>query len=279
MILGSRCQLGRNRPGRPSLSCHSMPVNLPTILGRDVAGIVRIAGARVKKFAAGDRVMAFAMNTYAQLCVVKATALTRVPEGMEMTQATAIPLVAITGDGLMRDATKAQHGQTILLAGALGSVGRVAAFAASEIGAKVIAGVRQDKLEDARKLPGVIDAVALDDEASLAKLGQVDAVANTLMGDITAKLIRKIKQGGIFSSVADMPSNAAQYPTITANRIQANANARVIAHYAEAVNSGNLELPVERILELQDAPEAHQVGEKGGVGGKIVMTVAGATTV
>ncbi|MBA3912565.1 MAG: zinc-binding dehydrogenase [Acidobacteriales bacterium] len=256
-----------------------MPVNLPTILGRDVAGIVRIAGARVKKFAAGDRVMAFAMNTYAQLCVVKATALTRVPEGMEMTQATAIPLVAITGDGLMRDATKAQHGQTILLAGALGSVGRVAAFAASEIGAKVIAGVRQDKLEDARKLPGVIDAVALDDEASLAKLGQVDAVANTLMGDITAKLIRKIKQGGIFSSVADMPSNAAQYPTITANRIQANANARVIAHYAEAVNSGNLELPVERILELQDAPEAHQVGEKGGVGGKIVMTVAGATTV
>jgi len=95
------------------------------------------------------------------------------------------------------------------------------------------------------------------------------------MGDITTKLIAnaKVKEGGIFGSVADMPSNAAQYPAITANRIQAKANAKTVAHYAEAVNSGKLELPVKRILELQDAPEAHQLGEKGSVGGKIVMTV------
>jgi len=250
-----------------------MPVNLPIILGRDVAGIVRAVGTSVKDFAAGDRVLSFAMNTYAQLCVVKAAELARMPEGMEMTQAAAIPLVALTGDQLLRDATRAQPGQTILLAGALGSVGRVAAFAASEVGAKIIAGVRKDKLDEARRLPGVMEAVALDDEASLAKLGQVDAVANTLMGDITTKLIAKVKEGGIFGSVADMPSNAAQYPAITVNRIQAKANAKTVAYYAEAVNSGKLELPVERILELQDAPEAHRLGEKGGVGGKIVMTV------
>jgi hypothetical protein len=47
-------------------------------------------------------------------------------------------------------------------------------------------------------------------------------------------------------------------PAITANRIQAKANAKtVVAPYAEAVNGGRLELPVKRIVELQDAPEAH----------------------
>jgi hypothetical protein len=46
-------------------------------------------------------------------------------------------------------------------------------------------------------------------------------------------------------------------PAITANRIQAKASAKTVAPYAEAVNGGRLELPVKRIVELQDAPEAH----------------------
>ncbi len=252
---------------------HRMPVQLPIILGHDVAGVVRAVGAKVKNFAPGDRVMAFAAQTYAQLCVVKAADLTSIPELLTFQQAAAIPLVALTGDQLMRDATKAQHGQTVLLTGALGSVGRMAAFAAWEIGAKIIAGVRKDKLGEARKLPGIVDVVALDDEASLERLGQVDAVANTLMGVVTTKLISKIKEGGIFGSVADVPSNASEYPTVIVNRIQAHSDEKTIAHYAEALSRGKLLLPVERVLTLQEASTAHQLGENGGIGGKIVLTV------
>ena len=61
---------------------------------------------------------------------------------METTQAVAVPLVALTGDQLTRDAAKVEPGQTVLVAGALGSAGRMAVYAAYKIGAKVIAGVR-----------------------------------------------------------------------------------------------------------------------------------------
>ena len=250
-----------------------LPVELPTILGRDLAGTVRAVGAGVKGFAAGDRVMALATHTYAELCAVKAADLTLIPEGLEMTQAASLPLVALTGDQLMREAAKAKRGQTVLVAGALGSVGRMAMFAGLEIGAKVIAGVRKSQLGEACNLPGVMEAVALDDEESLAKLGKVDAIANTLAGDITDKLIAKVKPGGVFGSVAAMPSDAALHPTVTANRIMARANAKTVALYAGAVNRRELELPIKRNLRLQDAAAAQELGEKGGIGGKIVMTV------
>ena len=250
-----------------------MPLQLPVVLGRDLAGAVRKVGEGVTEFSSGDAVMAFANGTYAQLSIVKAADLVRIPEGMETTLAAAIPLVAITGDQLTRDAAKVQPGQTVLVAGALGSVGRMATFAAHEIGAKVIAGVRTKQLDQARKLPGVVDAVALDDDAALAKLDKVDAVANTLLGDVTAKLIATIKEGGIFGSVADVPPNAADFPTIQVNRIQAKLNAGTIAHYAKAVQDGKLELPIDRVLPLIQVAEAHALGEKGGTAGKLVLTV------
>jgi NADPH:quinone reductase-like Zn-dependent oxidoreductase len=250
-----------------------MPVELPWIPGRDVAGIVREVGEGVTQFAAGDHVMALTNATYAQLCVVKASDLAHIPDAMDMTTAAAIPLVAITGDMLVRDAAKVQPGQTILLSGAVGSVGRMAAFAAFEIGAKTIAGVRKSQLAEARALPGVIDAVDLEDDAAMERLGLVDAVANTLMGAITEKLLAKIKQGGTFGSVADTPPNAHLHPSITVTRIMAQPNAATIRHYAEAVLAKKIDLPIERILQLKDAAEAQHLGEKGGLGGKIVLTV------
>jgi NADPH:quinone reductase-like Zn-dependent oxidoreductase len=119
------------------------PLQLPAVLGRDVAGVVRELGSGVTGFAEGDRVFALAFHTYAELCVVKATELAKIPEGLELTTAATIPLVSVTGDQLMRDGAKAEKGQTILLTGALGSVGRMALYAAKEIGANVIAGVRK----------------------------------------------------------------------------------------------------------------------------------------
>src|ERR1700761_4930366 len=57
------------------------PVQFPGILGRDVAGVVRELGEGVTDFAVGDRVFALASRTYAELCVVKAADLAKIPEG------------------------------------------------------------------------------------------------------------------------------------------------------------------------------------------------------
>jgi len=245
------------------------PLEFPAILGRDVAGVVREVGEGVQGFKDGDRVFALANKTYAELCVVKASDLAIVPEGLELTTAGTIPLVSVTGDQLMRDGAKAQKGETILLTGTLGSVGRIALFAALEIGAKVIAGVRKKQIEEAKSL-GAAEAIDISDDDELAKLGIVDAVADTIGGELATKLIAKVKPGGNYGSVVGPPSNAALNPTVHVNAFMAHADAKTYVHYGEAIRDGNLVLPVDRMVPLADAAEAQAVAEKGGIG-KIVL--------
>jgi len=245
------------------------PVEFPAILGRDVAGIVRELGEGVQGFKEGDRVFALAHRTYAELCVVKATELAKIPEGLELTTAAAIPLVSVTGDQLMREGAKAQKDQTILLTGALGSVGRIALYAAKEIGAKVIAGVRKQQIEEALSL-GAVAAIDLGDDKELAKLGSVDAVADTIGGETATKLIGKVRPGGNYGSVVGPPSNAALHPTVQVNGVVAHPDTRTYIHYAEAIRDKKLVLPIDRMLPLAEAAEAQAAGEKGGVG-KIIL--------
>jgi NADPH:quinone reductase-like Zn-dependent oxidoreductase len=245
------------------------PVEFPAILGRDLAGLVAGVGAGVTEFKEGDRVFAVANATYAELCVVKAAELSLIPEGLELTTAAAIPLVAITGDQLIRRACNVQPGETVLLTGALGSVGRCALFAALEIGAKVIAGVRKRQIEEALSL-GATVAVDLDDDKALAALGVVDTIADTVDHDAAAKLLSHVKAGGTFGSVVGPPSNAALHPTIQIKPMMAVPDAAAVVHYGEAVRDGKLKLPIDRLIPLSEAAAGQTAAEKGGIG-KVVL--------
>lgn len=256
---------------RSGAAAEHFPVTFPGVLGRDCAGVVRELGEGVEGFEVGDRVFALTWGTYAELCVVKAGDLAKIPEGVDMTTAAAIPLVSCTGDQLMRDAAKAQAGETVVLTGVLGSVGRCALLCAQEIGAKVIAGVRRKQMDEAKSL-GAVAALDVNDDSSLAQLGIVDAVADTLNGDIATKLIAKVKPGGNFGSVLGPPRNAALHPTVQVNAFTAHPDPKIYVHYAEAIRDGKLKLPIDHILSMADAAEAHALAEKGGVGGKIVLT-------
>jgi NADPH:quinone reductase-like Zn-dependent oxidoreductase len=109
-------------------------------------------GANVKHFKAGDRVLALSNATYAELVAVDDSDVTHLPDGVDLANAAAIPLIALTGDQLVRLATNVKKGQVVLITGALGSVGRAAVHTAKKIGAQVIAGVRGKELDDARSL-------------------------------------------------------------------------------------------------------------------------------
>jgi NADPH:quinone reductase-like Zn-dependent oxidoreductase len=246
------------------------PITFPAILGRDVAGVVRELGEGVKGFALGDRVFALAWGTYAELCVVKAEVLGKIPDGLEMTMAAAVPLVSCTGDQLIRNATAVQPGQTILLTGAVGSVGRCALFAAKEIGAKVIAGVRKSQIDEAKAL-GATEAIDLSDDAAIAKLGTVDGVADAVGGALGPKLLGKVKPGGNYGSVLGPPRDAALHPTINIKPMVAQPDPATYVHYGEAIRDGKLQIPIDRIMPLSDAAAAQAAAEKGGIG-KIVLT-------
>ncbi len=245
------------------------PVQFPGILGRDVAGVVESLGEGVEGFHEGDRVFAMARKTYAELCVVKASELAHLPEGLETTLAGAVPLVALTGDQLIRRACEVQAGQTVLLTGATGSVGRCALFAALEIGAKVIAGVRRKQKDEALAL-GAVAAVDLEDHSDLASLGFVDAVADAVGGKLGPALLAKVKPGGAYGTLLGPPQGAALHPLVRIKPMSAQPDPAALVHYGEAVRSGKLTLPVSEILPLAEAAAAQARAEKGGVG-KIVL--------
>jgi NADPH:quinone reductase-like Zn-dependent oxidoreductase len=250
------------------------PLSLPAILGRDVSGVVRAVGSEVKHFKPGDRVLALSNATYAELVAVKDSDVTHLPEGLELTDAAAIPLISLTGDQLVRVATNVQKGQVVLVTGALGSVGRAAVHTAKKIGATVIAGVRGKELDEARAL-GVSDVLAIDDDEAIEKFQSVDAIADTVGGDIAAKLLAKVKQGGSFGYTALLPDeSAAKYPTIKIKRVLAQPDPSKVREFADDVRDGKFILPIGRRLPLRDAAQAQVLGEKGGVG-KILLIAPG----
>jgi NADPH:quinone reductase-like Zn-dependent oxidoreductase len=246
------------------------PLSFPAILGRDVSGVVREVGANVKHFKAGDRVLALSNKTYAELVAVDDSDVTHLPDGVDLADAAAIPLISLTGDQLVRLATNVKKGQAVLITGALGSVGRAAVHMAKKIGAQVIAGVRGKELDDARSL-GVSDVLAIDDDQAIESFRLVDAIADTVGGEVAVKLIARVKQGGSFGYTAVLPEGAAATnPTVKIARVGARPDASKVREFADDVRDGKFVLPIGRRMALRDAAEAHVLGQKGGIG-KILL--------
>jgi len=253
------------------------PLTFPAILGRDVSGIVRQVGANVVHFKPGDRVLALTNRTYAELVAVDFSDVTHLPDGVDLVDAAALPLISLTGDQLVRIATNVQKGQTVLVTGALGSVGRAAVHSAKKLGAQVFAGVRARELDEARAL-GVSGVLAIDDDEAIAKFPSVDAISDTIGGEVAAKLIAKVKPGGSVGYATGLPDDtAAKNPSVKMTRVGARPDPSKVREFADDVRDGKFVLPIGRRMPLSEAAEAHRLGEKGGIG-KIILLIPGSAT-
>jgi NADPH:quinone reductase-like Zn-dependent oxidoreductase len=247
-------------------------LTMPAILGYDVSGVVRAVGSNIRTFKPGDRVLAFASATYAEFVVVEGSILTHLPDGLNLIDSAAIPLVVLTGDQLVNLAARVQSGQTILVSGALGSVGRAAVHSAKKLGAHVIAGVRTHQLPEAAAL-GVSGAVAIDDDAAIGQLAMVDGVADTVGGETAAKLFAKVKNGGNFGYASVFPDGAsATNPSVKVTRVFARADASKVREFADDIRDGKFVLPISQRLPLEDAAKAHALVQKGGAGKIVLVT-------
>jgi NADPH:quinone reductase-like Zn-dependent oxidoreductase len=253
---------------RAGLTKDFYPIKFPGLIGIDIAGTVLKMGPAVEGFSVGDSVFAMADNTYAELCVVKAAVLAKVPKGLDLIQAAALPLVTTTGNQLL-SATGIKAGQTVMVVGAAGSVGRSGVFTAKERGATVIAGVLKRQMDEAKTV-GADRVVATDEDAAIRNLPPLDAVADTVGGRTAEKLIAKVKTGGVYASVVGAPRNAAEYPSIKVVPVFSKFDRKTLEFMAEAVRDGKLVIPISRKLPLREAAEAQAAAEKGGIG-KILL--------
>ena len=253
---------------RAGLTKDFYPMHFPSLIGVDMAGTVVKVGPGVEAFTAGNRVFAMADNTYAELCVVKAEALADIPEGLDLIEAAALPLATTTGNQLL-SATGIKAGQTVMVVGAVGSVGRSAVFTAKDRGATVIAGVLKRQMDRAKTV-GADQVLATDDDAAIANLAPLDVVADTVGGGTAEKLISKVKPGGVFASVLGAPQNAARYPTVKVVPVYSTPDTKILQFMAEAVRDGKLVIPISLKLPLSQAAAAQTAAEKGGIG-KILL--------
>jgi NADPH:quinone reductase-like Zn-dependent oxidoreductase len=253
---------------RAGLTQDFYAMKFPGLIGIDMSGTAIKIGPGVEGFSVGDQVFAMADGTYAELCVVKAAVLAKVPKGLDLIQAAALPLVTVTGNQLLL-ATGVKAGQTVLVVGAAGNVGRSAVFTAKARGATVIAGLLKRQLDDAKTI-GADQLVATDDDTAIANLPPLDAVADAVGGRTAEKLIDRVKPGGVYASVVVVPQNAAEHPSVKVVHVFSHFDRKTLEFMAEAVRDGKLVIPISLKLPLSEAARAQATAEKGGVG-KILL--------
>ncbi|MGD0758177.1 MAG: NADP-dependent oxidoreductase [Candidatus Sulfotelmatobacter sp.] len=246
-----------------------MPLMLPAILGRDLSGEVAESGRNVQGFPKGMRVMALANGTYAEYAVAKADVLAPIPDALSFEQAGALPLVTTTGAQLIERAVKPKAGQTVLVTGALGGVGRTAVHVAQKHGARVLAGVRTKEKKEAAKLKAD-GIVAIDSEEEISDLHDLDAIADTVGGATIQRLLRTIRKGGVLGSVLGEPEGAKAYD-IHVEAFMAQPDASRLSQLADDAARHEFSIPIDRVMKLQEIQEAHRISERGGLKGKIVL--------
>jgi NADPH:quinone reductase-like Zn-dependent oxidoreductase len=247
------------------------PIKFPGVIGVDISGTVWATGPGVEGFSIGDKVFAMADHTYAELCAVKAASLAKIPQGLDLVAAAALPLATTTGSQSITEGTGIRAGQTVLISGASGNVGRSAVFAAKSRGAMVIAAVKRSQLQ-AAALIGADQVIATDDENAMARLPMVDAVADTVGGNLALVLLGKIKKGGVFASLVGAPENTREFPSIKIVSVFSHADPKTLLFMADAVMKGRLSIPISAKLPMKDASKAHALVAKGNAG-KVLLVV------
>lgn len=246
------------------------PLIFPQVLGYDVAGIVDALGKGVTAPAIGTRVVGMLSHIekggYAEQVLLPAGQAVPIPDGMEDATAAALPCAGLTGVQMIEEHIQPATGETVLITGALGGVGRYALHAALRAGARVIVAVRAAQRDEALAL-GASEAVALGEDW---EGGPIDHVADTVGGPLVAKLCRQAAPRGRIVTVATDPIDPAGLPSAP-DFIAVHHDPARLAALAREVLAGALVVPIADIVPFEQAAEAHRRVEAGGAGGKLIL--------
>ena len=246
-----------------------MPLKLPTILGRDLSGEVVALGEGVTDLKIGDRVFGLVNHSYAEYVACKPEDLARTPDALDAIDAAALPLVLLTGAQVIEVGIHPRPGETILITGAMGGVGRTAVHVAKQHGVHVIAGVHASQKKEAEGL-GADRVIALDDEKEISGLPELDAVADMVGHETIDRILPHIRKNGVLATVVGAPASA-ERRDLRVVPVWAQPNSARLEQLGREVAQGLFSIPISKNLKLTQICEAQKLAEKGGIG-KIVLT-------
>src|SRR3984893_1789824 len=244
----------------------------PVIPGWDVAGVVETVGAGVTEFAAGDEVIGFVREeilrhgTYAEKIAVPVSTLVRRPFNATWAQAAGLPVAGLTAYQSIVHTLKLTRGETILIHGASGVVGSLAAQIAVQQGARVIgsaSAANRGYLRSIAVEPVLYGDHLVRDARAIVPDG-VDAIFDCV-GDGVLALNPELGRVGLRAcSIAD---SAPGVTTVFARMDQAD-----LLGLVELVEAGRLTGSVAGACPLKGAARARVALRNGGKRpGKIVL--------
>ncbi|MEP7049212.1 MAG: type I polyketide synthase, partial [Pseudomonadota bacterium] len=174
------------------------------LLGAECAGVVSDVGAGVSAFAPGDRVFGFAPGSLASEVTVPAHFMTRLPAGLSLEDAAALPAAFLTALYGLQELAQIQPGSSVLIHAGAGGVGQAAIQIARRRGCRVFATAGSPAKRDLLRTLGaeaVFDSrsLAFADDVLAATQGKgVDTLLNSLSGEFIPAGLRALASRGWF---------------------------------------------------------------------------------
>ena len=252
-----------------------MPLELPHILGLDLAGTVSEVGPDAAGFAVGDEVFGRGQGAYAEYATASAQSIARKPEALSFEQAATLPVGGVTAWWGLFETAGLESGQRLLVHGGAGGGGSLAVQLGRWKGAHVIATTSTRNIDFVQSL-GADEVV--DYSASRFEDGvhDVDVVLDTVGGDVTERSWRVLRKGGILVSAAGMPQpERAEQHGVRTSGVQAPPAIRpILDQLAALVVDGNLKPLVGERFPLAEVEAAHRASETGHGRGRIILEVS-----
>jgi NADPH:quinone reductase-like Zn-dependent oxidoreductase len=258
---------------RAGLSKNFRPLTFPWIPGLEGSGMVEALGDGVSIFPAGQAVFGPMQGSYAEYAIVEAGSLQPKPGNLTFDKAAAVPVGALTAWGALIDAAKVQPGWRVLVHGAAGGVGMFVVELARWKGAHAIGTSSTRNLEFVRSLGAeqVIDYNALRFEDMLHGL---DAVIDTVGGDVPERSMKVLRRDGVFVTVAAQVTPELGLPY----GVRVVRGGRTAMENFKQINdllaAKKLWPMVGAVFPLAQAPQAHELSQTGHGRGRIVLHVA-----
>ena len=277
-----------------------VPHKLPLTMGHEFAGIVEEIGSQVQGLSVGDKVYGLMptikAGAFAEWAAVPASILAPMPEGLSYTEATSIPLTALTAYQAL-DLMQVQAGKTIFISGGSGGFGAMAIPLAKARGLIVYTSGNAASRERVLAL-GADRYFDYRTEDYLQELKQVDYVIDSVGGAELSKQMKLLSSGGHIVSLNGMPNGRfarsfglpkwkqwllslvglswdrqAKRVGATYDFLFVQANGSQLKKITELIEKLGIRPTINKVFTLEEVNDALQSIDKSSSLGKTVLTL------
>jgi NADPH2:quinone reductase len=260
------------------------PLQFPSGLGTEAAGVVEAVGEGVDWLKPGDRVASCTgpLGAYSTERLVPADKLVKLPDGIDERTAAAMMLKGLTVQYLFRQTYRLEPGQTILFHAAAGGVGLIACQWAKALGVTMIGTVGSDAKAELAREYGCAHTIVYTRENFVERVKEitngrgVPVVYDSVGKDTFPASLDCLSPRGMFVSfgassgaipafnilmLSQKGSLYATRPTLFYYATSREALTAMAGELFDLVKAGRIKPDARQTFPLRDAAEAHRALE------------------